>query len=98
MSGNIIGGLSINDVGFWSSNAMAWEAGGALRMFLTAGGNLLINTISDNGNRLQVNGTIDGQSFAAAGVNGWTGTINCPTNPPGQQNIQVSTGIIVNVF
>jgi hypothetical protein len=98
ISGNIIGGLSINDVGFWSSNAMAWEAGGAQRMFLTAGGNFLINTISDNGNRLQVNGTIDGQAFAVAGVNGWTGTINIMLNPPGQQNIQVVGGIIVNVF
>lgn len=29
---------------------------------------------------------------------GWTGIINIPLNPPGQQNIQVSSGIIVNVF
>ena len=94
ISGNIIGGLSINDVGFWSSNAMAWEAGGSQRMFLTASGNFLINTISDNGNRLQVNGTIDGQAFAVAGTNGWTGTIIIATNPPGQQNIHVSGGII----
>ena len=97
ISGNIIGGLSINDVGFWSSNAMAWEAGGAQRMFLTAGGNFLINTISDNGNRLQVNGTIDGQGFAASGVNGFSGTFTVPTNPPGQQNLNISGGIITSV-
>jgi hypothetical protein len=97
ISGNIIGGLSINDVGFWSSNAMAWEAGGAQRMFLTSSGNFLINTISDNGNRLQVNGTIDGQGFAAAGVPGFSGTFTVPTNPPGQQNLNISGGIIISV-
>jgi hypothetical protein len=97
MGGNIIGGLSINDVGYWSSNAMAWEAGGAQRMFLTAGGNLLINTISDNGNRLQVNGTIDGLGFASSGVPGFSGTFTVPTNPPGQQNLNISGGIIISV-
>ena len=97
MGGNIIGGLSINDVGYWSSNAMAWEAGGAQRMFLTASGNLLINTISDNGNRLQVNGTIDGQGFASSGVPGYTGVFTVPTNPPGMQNLQITGGIITGV-
>ena len=32
--------------------------------------------------------------FAVGGVGGWTGTIFIPTNPPGQQNIHVSGGII----
>jgi hypothetical protein len=97
MGGNIIGGLSINDVGFWSSNAMAWEAGGAQRMFLTAGGNFLINTISDNGNKLQVNGTIDGLGFAISGVPGFSGTFTVPTNPPGQQNLNITGGIITSI-
>jgi hypothetical protein len=97
MGGNIISGLSINDVGFWSSNAMAWEAGGSQRMFLTAGGNLLINTGSDNGNRLQVNGTIDGQAFAVNGVNGYSGTLSIPTNPPGSTTITITNGIITNI-
>jgi len=61
-------------------------------------GNFLIGTTTDNGNKLQVNGTIDGQAFAVNGVNGWTGTIVIMTNPPGQQNIQVQNGIITNVF
>jgi hypothetical protein len=97
MGGNIIGGLSINDVGYWSSNAMAWEAGGAQRMFLTASGNLLINTISDNGNRLQVNGTIDGLGFASSGLAGFSGTFTVPTNPVGQQNLNISGGIITSI-
>ena len=97
MGGNIISGLSINDVGFWSSNAMAWEAGGSQRMFLTAGGNLLINTGSDNGNRLQVNGTIDGQAFAVNGVNGYSGTLSIPGNPPGSRTITITNGIITNI-
>jgi hypothetical protein len=35
--------------------------------------------------------------FRVGGVSGWTGTITIITNPPGQQNIQVSGGIITNV-
>jgi hypothetical protein len=35
--------------------------------------------------------------FRVGGVVGWTGTITIITNPPGQQNIQVSGGIITNV-
>jgi hypothetical protein len=35
--------------------------------------------------------------FRVSGVGGWTGTITIMTNPPGQQNIQVSGGIITNV-
>ncbi|MEY4332358.1 MAG: hypothetical protein RLZZ196_1096, partial [Bacteroidota bacterium] len=98
MGGNIIGGLSINDVGFWSSNAMAWEAGGARRMTLFSSGNFVINSLTDNGNALQVNGTVDGTGFAHAGVPGWTGTLNIPLNPPGQQNIDIRGGIIINIF
>jgi hypothetical protein len=61
-------------------------------------GNVLIGTTSDNGNKLQVNGTIDGQAFALNGVTGWTGMIMIPFNPPGMQNIDVQGGIIMNVF
>jgi hypothetical protein len=59
---------------------------------------VLIGTTTDNGNKFQVSGTIDGQLFAANGVNGWTGIIMIVTNPPGMQNIQVDGGIITNVF
>ena len=44
----------------------------------------------------------DGPVIATSGtlstLSGWTGTITIVTNPPGQQNIQVDKGIIVNVF
>jgi hypothetical protein len=66
--------------------------------------NVGINTATDAGFGLDVNGTariqgnINAQSYTVNGVAGWTGTITIPTNPPGQQNISVTSGIIVNVF
>lgn len=36
--------------------------------------------------------------FRIGGVAGWSGIITIMTNPPGQQNISVQGGIIVNVF
>jgi len=66
--------------------------------------NVSINSGTDAGFRLDVNGTariqgnINAQSYTVNGVAGWTGTITIPTNPPGQQNISVTSGIIVNVF
>jgi hypothetical protein len=57
----------------------------------------LINTISDNGNSLQVNGTIDGLGFAVNGLSGFSGTFTVPTNPPGQQNLNITGGIITSV-
>ena len=98
MGGNIVGAAnSVNDVGFWSSNDMFWETNGSSRMSLNSSGNLLINTISDNGNKLQVNGTIDGLGFASSGLAGFSGTFTVPTNPPGQQNLNISGGIITSI-
>jgi len=94
-----LGGSGKFLVGTFSSTDFVLGTGNTERArFVDSTGNFLIGTTSDNGNRLQVSGTIDGQAFAVNGVNGWTGTIVIMTNPPGQQNIQVDSGIITNVF
>jgi hypothetical protein len=74
------------------------DGGGVERMRMTSVGNFLIGTTTDPGYKLTVNGDINTLGvFRVGGVAGWTGTITIPTNPPGQQNIQVSGGIITNV-
>jgi len=98
MGGNIVGAAnSVNDVGFWSSNDMFWETNGSSRMTLNSSGRLLMNTITDTGEILQVNGAIKGNSFTSSGGTGFTGTFTVPTNPPGQQNLNISGGIIISV-
>ena len=98
MGGNIVGAAnSVNDVGFWSSNDMFWETNGSSRMSLNSSGNLLINTITDTGEILQVNGTIKANSFTSSGGTGFSGTFTVPTNPPGQQNLNISGGIITSI-
>jgi hypothetical protein len=64
----------------------------------TTSGNTLIGTTTDSGYKLDVIGDINTTTgYRVGGVAGWTGTITIITNPPGQQNIQVSGGIITNV-
>jgi hypothetical protein len=61
-------------------------------------GNVVIGTTADPGHKLHVEGDINTSGiFRVGGVAGWTGTIVIATNPPGQQNIQVTGGIITNV-
>jgi hypothetical protein len=94
-----LGGSGKFLVGTFSSTDFVLGTGNTERArFVDSTGNFLIGTTTDNGNRLQVSGTIDGQAFAVNGVNGWTGTIMIIMNPPGMQNIQVDNGIITNVF
>jgi hypothetical protein len=94
-----LGGSGKFLVGTFSSTDFVLGTGNTERArFVDSTGNFLIGTTSDNGNKLQVNGTIDGQAFALNGVTGWTGMIMIPFNPPGMQNIDVQGGIIMNVF
>lgn len=77
----ILGGATVANIRVWGST-----------------GNVVINSTTDAGYKLHVVGDINTSNvFRVGGVGGWTGTINIPTNPPGQQNIQVVGGIIVNV-
>jgi len=68
-----------------------------------SGGNLLVGTTTDNGLKLQVSGEIYSSQYVTAdwgfqsmGVQGYTGNINIPTNPP--ITIEVIGGIITNWF
>jgi hypothetical protein len=94
-----LGGSGKFLLGTYSATDFVMGTGNAEKVrIVDSTGNFLIGTTSDNGNKLQVNGTIDGQAFALNGVNGWTGTIMIAGNPPGMQNIDVQSGIIMNVF
>jgi hypothetical protein len=94
-----LGGSGKFLLGTFSNTDFVMGTGNAEKMrIVDSTGNVLIGTTSDNGNKLQVNGTIDGQAFALNGVTGWTGMIMIPFNPPGMQNIDVQGGIIMNVF
>lgn len=94
-----LGGSGKFLLGTYSATDFVMGTGNAEKVrIVNATGNFLIGTTSDNGNKLQVSGTIDGQAYAVNGIAGWTGNIMIPTNPPGQQNIQVDGGIITNVF
>ncbi len=60
--------------------------------------NVAIGTNVDNVYKLNVNGDVNSTSYFVNGVAGYTGMLVIPTNPPGQQNIDIQGGIIVNVF
>jgi len=80
----------------------SWGSWLTTHMAMTAGGNLLIGKTTDSGEELQVNGSADVSGdinadgdFYQNGAQGWSGTINIPTNPP--IAITVQGGIITNV-
>ena len=80
----------------------SWGSWISTYMAMTASGNLLIGTTTDSGEKLQVNGDakVSGDleatgDFYQNGTQGWSGTINIPTNPP--VSITVQGGIITNV-
>jgi hypothetical protein len=68
------------------------------RMRIADGGNVLIGTTTNAGFKLDVNGDINSTAYFVNGVAGYTGMLVIPTNPPGQQNIDIQRGIIVNIF
>jgi len=61
-------------------------------------GNVVIGTTIDAGYKLNVNGDVNSTAYFINGVAGYTGMLVIPTNPPGQQNIDIQGGIIVNIF
>lgn len=98
--GLIVGTTFYGDNYQTASGTMFFKDGGGVeRMRMTSVGNFLIGTTIDPGYKLTVNGDINTSGvFRVGGVAGWTGVITIPTNPPGQQNVDVQGGIIVNVF
>lgn len=84
-------------IGTVSAQPLVFNTNNAEVARFVSGGNFLIGTATDTGEKLQVNGTVRASAFSIGATAGWTGTINIPTNPPGQQNIDVQGGIITNV-
>jgi hypothetical protein len=87
----LIGSFSATDVVFGTSDL-------AKLKLVDATGNFLIGTMTDIGNRLEVSGSINSTGYKINNTAGYTGILVIVTNPPGQQNIDIQGGIIVNVF
>jgi hypothetical protein len=67
-------------------------------LVLKSTGNLLLGTTIDSGHRLNVSGGVNATSYNINGTVGYSGMLVIPTNPPGQQNIDIQGGIIINIF
>jgi hypothetical protein len=94
-----LGGSGAFLIGTYSGTDMVFGTANVENMRISNNtGNLLIGTTTDVGNMLDVAGVINGLAYKVGNVDGWTGNIMIPSNPPGQQNIQVNGGIITNVF
>jgi hypothetical protein len=52
----------------------------------------------DLGYKLNVDGSINASDYHVGGTPGWSGIFTIPTNPPGQQNIDIQGGIITSIF
>jgi len=74
------GKIYLQGAGSGGDGYIQFFAGGAERMRITSGGNVLIGTTSDNGNKLQVNGN-------ANIVGGLSATANMTLNYPGANGI-----------
>lgn len=73
-------------------NIQEWYNSTTLRASMNDVGALYLQNLEGT------DGPVVANSGTLSTVNGWTGTINIMGNPPGQQNIMVDKGIIVNVF
>jgi hypothetical protein len=100
----------------------SWSNFTTNHMVMFPNGNLALNTATNAGFKLDVNGTIrsSGVITASGGTStdwntafgwgdhaaagylvaspGYTGILTIVTNPPGQQNVDIQGGLIVNVF
>jgi hypothetical protein len=94
-----LGGSGKFLVGTFSSTDFVMGTGNQERIRLVdSTGNFLIGTTTDIGNKLEVSGTINATAYKINNVIGYTGILNIPTNPPGQQNVDIQSGIVVNIF
>ena len=87
----LIGAYSATDLVFGTSDI-------AKMRLVDSTGNFLVGTMTDAGNKLEVSGTINSTGYKINNVAGYTGIVVIIGNPPGQQNIDIQSGIIVNVF
>ena len=94
-----LGGSGKFLLGTFSNTDFVMGTGNAEKMrIVDSTGNILIATTTDLGNKLEVNGTINATAYKINNVLGYTGILNIPLNPPGQQNVDIQGGIIVNIF
>jgi hypothetical protein len=94
-----LGGSGSFLLGTYSATNFIMGTGNAEKMrIVDSTGNILIATTTDLGNKLEVSGTINSTGYKINNVAGYTGILNIVTNPPGMQNIDIQSGIIVNVF
>jgi hypothetical protein len=94
-----LGGSGKFLLGTYSNTDFVMGTGNAEKMrIVDSTGNVLIATTTDLGNKLEVNGTINATTYKINNIAGYTGILNIPMNPPGQQNVDIQSGIIVNIF
>lgn len=63
----IIGGAYDTTLLFYSNSDISFYSGGSTKALLKAGGNFLIGTTTDNGQKLQVSGAVSAASFTGDG-------------------------------
>jgi hypothetical protein len=94
-----LGGAGSFLLGTYSATNFIMGTGNAEKMrIVDSTGNILIATTTDLGNKLEVNGSINSIGYKINNTAGYTGILTIVTNPPGQQNVDIQGGIIVNVF
>jgi hypothetical protein len=94
-----LGGSGKFLIGTYSATDLVFGTSDTERMRLVdSTGNFLIGTTTDNGNKLQVSGSIDSTGYSINNIAGYTGLLMIFGNPPGMQNVDIQGGIIVNVF
>jgi len=94
-----LGGAGSFLLGTYSATNFIMGTGNAEKMrIVDSTGNILIATTTDLGNKLEVNGNINSTGYKINNTAGYTGTLVIVTNPPGQQNIDIRGGIVVNIF
>ena len=94
-----LGGSGKFLLGTYSNTDFVMGTGNAEKMrIVDSTGNVLIATTTDLGNKLEVNGTINATAYKINNIAGYTGILNIPLNPPGMQNVDIQSGIIVNIF
>lgn len=94
-----LGGSGKFLIGTYSGTDLVFGTSDTARLKLVdSTGNFLVGTMTDLGNKLEVSGTINSTGYKINNTAGYTGILNIVTNPPGMQNIDIQSGIIVNIF
>jgi hypothetical protein len=94
-----LGGAGSFLLGTYSATNFIMGTGNAEKMrIVDSTGNILIATTTDLGNKLEVSGSINSTGYKINNTAGYTGILVIVGNPPGQQNVDIQGGIIVNIF